>query len=103
MQSLNLRMHLAEEIRRLSLQSQHTPNELAQQNVPLILELLSKAGAAEMVAVETIQEGLKKMSSPNVPEEEIINGQKFRNSFFASQGIFPPPEHSQKHVSKSGD
>jgi hypothetical protein len=54
-------MALADEIKRLSLQNEHLPDQLSQEHVPFILSLLQKAVESKLECYETIQEGFNKV------------------------------------------
>ncbi|KAI8915543.1 hypothetical protein EDD86DRAFT_196300 [Gorgonomyces haynaldii] len=60
-QSLNVRMGLADEIKRLSLENEHMFDILAQKKVEPILLNLQRAVTAEMETYETILEGMHKI------------------------------------------
>jgi hypothetical protein len=59
--SLNIRMGLADEIKKLSLQNDNLPDQLSQEHVPFILSVLQKAVESKLECYETIQEGFNKV------------------------------------------
>ncbi|KAJ3321049.1 hypothetical protein HDV06_004607 [Boothiomyces sp. JEL0866] len=83
--SLNLRMALADEIKRLSLYNECIPDKLSQENVPFILQLLTKTVEAELETYETISEGFHKIGS--VMDSRSPDGFRNRNSFFSNGSI----------------
>jgi len=78
-QSLEVRMALAEEIKRLSVENDVITDVLAQEHVPFVLQVLSKAVEAKLESFETIQEGFHKIGTQiDVKQENYRN----RNPFF---------------------
>lgn len=88
-QSLNIRMGLADEIKRLSIQNETISDSLAQERVPFILQLLSKAVDSKLETFETIQEGFNKVILINqVGSSSIIkkpDGFRTRHSCFSGR------------------
>jgi hypothetical protein len=59
--SLNKRMQMADEIKRLNNENEQVLNELSQGNIPLLLKNVSKLVEVKLEAFETIQEGFHKV------------------------------------------
>jgi hypothetical protein len=79
-QSLNVRMALADEIKRLSMENDSILNNLSQEHVIFILSLLQKTVESKLECYETIQEGFNKIGTVMDSKQ---TGYRNRNSFFS--------------------
>ncbi|KAJ3047846.1 hypothetical protein HK097_011127, partial [Rhizophlyctis rosea] len=71
-QSLNQRMAIADEIKRLTVENQTLHDTLSHQNVEYVLENCASGVRAELETYETIMEGLKKLGAYQPDADSLI-------------------------------
>lgn len=93
--SLNNRMKLAEEIKRLSFQNDHIQDIKSQEKVPFILNTITRVVEANLEAFETIQEGFQKIGT-SMDEAALESSHSDSFNSKAKPELLPPKNYSKE-------